>query len=308
MKNTALLPTLILVSSVSCTTPADVDEGFLEINGTTLYYKTMGSGEPIVVLHGGPGFDHQQFLPYIGELSSRYKVILYDQRGTGLSSGPVDATSISIHNFVEDIEGIRKAFGIAKMNLLGHSWGGMLAMHYAVRHPDKLKSLILCSTAATAESFGVMRKTIARNRQPQDTALLESISESQEFQDRDPRALERFWRTYFKAYFADPSLAAGITLVFTDNTIRNSDAVAGYILDSVGAFDLHADLGVVHAPTLILHGDSDPIPVAYAERIHESIPSSELVIAESSGHWIFIDATDRFRSSVFDFLSRVVEP
>jgi proline iminopeptidase len=308
MNNTALLPTLILVSSVSCTTPADIDEGFLEVNGTTLYYKSIGSGEPIVVLHGGPGFDHQQFLPYIGELSSRYKVILYDQRGTGLSSGPADATSITIHNFVEDIEGIRTAFGIAKMNLLGHSWGGMLAMHYAVRHPDKLKSLILCSTAATAESFDVMRAVIARNRQPEDTALLESIIESQEFKDRDPRALERFWRIYFKAYFVDPALAAGMTLSFTDNTRRNSDAVARYILDSVGAFDLHEDLGVVRAPTLILHGDSDPMPVVYAERIHESIPNSELVIAESSGHWIFIDATDRFRSSVFDFLSRVVDP
>ncbi len=74
------------------------------------------------------------------------------------------------------------------------------------------------------------------------------------------------------------------------------------ILDFVGAFGLHADLGVIRAPTLIPHGASEPMPVAYAERIHESIESSELVVAESSGHGISIDAADRLRSGVFDFL------
>jgi proline iminopeptidase len=296
---------LVVAMSLSCANPPDIEEGFLEINGTSLFFKTMGSGEPIVVLHGGPGFDHRQFLPYIWELAEKHKVILYDQRGTGLSSGLIDSSSISIDSFIGDIEGIREAFGIEKMNLLGHSWGGILAMHYAIRHPEILKSLVLCSTAASYESFGEMRATYEANRLPGDAELLQEIYSSEEFQKGDPKAVERFWRVFFKPYFADQELASKLDLQFTPNSIRNGNEVAGLILQSVGEFDLHEDLKVIRCPTLVIHGDADPMPVKYAEMIHDSIDDSELVIANGAGHWLFVDATDTFRSSVLDFLAEV---
>jgi proline iminopeptidase len=291
--------------SVSCTKEPSIEEGALEINGASLFFKTMGSGEPIVVLHGGPGFDHRQFLPYIWELAERHKVILFDQRGTGLSSGPIDATSISIESFIADIEGIRKAFGIKKMNLLGHSWGGILAMHYGIRHPENLKSLILCSTAASFESFAEMRATYEANRLPKDAVLLQEIFSSDAYQRGDPQAVERFWRVYFKPYFADQDQVSKLDLRFEENSIKNGDAVAGHILQSIGEFDLHEGLRAISCPTLVIHGDSDPMPVKYAELIHESIGDSKLVIAEGAGHWLFVDATETFRSSVLDFLAEV---
>ena len=198
VRRITLLATLVLAVTASCTNRPNLEDGFVDTNGTTLYYKTMGSGEPIVVLHGGPGFDHQQFLPFIWELSSDYKVILYDQRGTGLSSGPVDSASITIDNFIEDIEGIRRAFDIERMNLLGHSWGGILAMHYGISHPDRLKSLILCSTAASIQSFDDMDAAKMRNWLPDDIELIQSIAASEGFQNNDPEAIERFWRVYFR--------------------------------------------------------------------------------------------------------------
>ena len=277
----------------------------MEVNGTSLFYKTMGSGEPIVVLHGGPGFDHRQFLPYIWELAARHKVILFDQRGTGLSSGPIDSKSISIDSFIADIEGVRNAFGIERMNLLGHSWGGILAMHYGVRHPENLRSLVLCSTAASFESFGEMRETYEANRLPDDAALLQEIYSSDGFQNGDPQAVERFWRIYFKPYFADQELASRLDLQFTENSIMYGNEVAGHIFESIGEFDLHEDLQVIRCPTLVIHGDADPMPVKYAEMIHDSIDGSELVIAEGAGHWLFVDATDTFTSSVLEFLDEV---
>lgn len=296
-----------LLASLSCAREPYSSEGYLETNGATLYYKTFGSGEPIVVLHGGPGFDHRQFLPFIEELASDYKVILYDQRGTGLSSGPVDSASITIDNFMDDIDAVRKAFGIEKMNLLGHSWGGILAMHYAIRNQEHLRSLILCSTAATVESFGVMRAAIEENRLPEDRATLEAMASSEEFRNKDPRAWEEFWRVYFKPYFPDQSLSATMDLTFTENTLQHSDAVARYILNSVGPFELHETLRSVRVPTLVLHGDSDPMPPAYGERIHASIPNSEFVLMRHSGHWIFVDATEQFTASIDDFLSRLAD-
>ncbi len=302
---------LVVLGSVSCTdsptiepdTPA-IEEGYLDVNGTRLFFKTMGSGDPIVVLHGGPGFDHRQFLPYIWGLAEHHKVILFDQRGTGLSSGPVDVTSISIDTFIADIEGIREAFGIEKMNLLGHSWGGILAMYYGVRHPENLKTLVLASTAASFESFAEMRANYEADRLPEDAALLQEIYSSNEYQNGDPQAVEKFWRVYFKPYFADQSLVAEMDLEFTENTIKHGNDVANFILQSIGEFDLHDDLQAIRCPTLVIHGAADPMPVKYAEKIHDSIPGSELVIVDGAGHWLFVDATDVFVSSIDGFLAR----
>ncbi len=281
-----------------------IKEGHLDVNGTRLFFKSMGTGEPIVVLHGGPGFDHRQFLPFIWGLAEHHKVILFDQRGTGLSSGPVDASSISIDTFIADIEGIREAFDIEKLNLLGHSWGGILAMYYGIRHPEHLKTLVLASTAASFESFDEMRADYEAARLPEDAELLKEIYASEGYQNGDPHTIERFWRVYFKPYFADQSLVAKMDLEFTENTIKNGNEVATLMLQSIGEFDLHADLHAIRCPTLVIHGDSDPMPVKYAERIHDSIGGSELVIVEGAGHWIFVDATAEFVSSVDGFLAR----
>ncbi len=302
-----LFALLVALASVPCAGSPTVEEGHLEIDGTALFFKTLGAGEPIVVLHGGPGFDHRQFLPYIWELAQDHKVILYDQRGTGLSSGPIDSDSISIDTFIADIEAVREGFGIEKMNLLGHSWGGILAMHYGIRHPENLRSLILASTAASHESFDEMRGRYQADRLPEDAALLEEIYSSDDYQAGDPQAVERFWRVFFKPYFADQSLVSKMDLTFTENTIKNSDAVAGHILESIGEFDLHEELQVIHCPTLIIHGEADPMPVEYAERIHQSIADSELVTVKGAGHWLFVDATETFTSSILDFLARVAE-
>ena len=307
MRKSPLLLFLYLILFFSCAGTSAPDEGFVKNGDVSLFYKTMGSGDPVVVLHGGPGFDHRQFLPFIWELAREHQVILYDQRGTGLSSGPVDSASINIDAFIDDIEAIRNAFNIEKMNLLGHSWGGILAMYYALRHPDNLKSLILCSTAATAESFPEMRATYEANRQPGDSELLMEIYESDEYQNGDPAAVEKFWRVYFKPYFADQSLVEKMDLHFTENTIRNSSIVVGYVLQSIGEFDLYEDLESLSCPTLVLHGDADPMNYRYAERIHECIQGSELVIVPGAGHWLFVDATEAFRRNILEFLAGLPE-
>ncbi len=317
MQKTLLLVLLIPILSASCRAkptmedaePAmedaesTIEDGFIDNGAHSLYYKAVGSGDPIVVLHGGPGFDHRQFLPFIWDLAQGHRVILYDQRGTGLSSGPVDSASINIDTFIGDVEAIRKAFGIEQMNLLGHSWGGILAMHYSMRHGDKLKSLILASTTATVEAFAEMRTTYEGNRAPGDARLLEEIYASDGFQNDDPVAVEKFWRVFFKPYFADQAMVAKMDLQFTENTIKNSNAVAGAVLQSIGEFDLHEDLKSLRCPTLIIHGDEDPMHYKYGQRIHASIEGSELVIVEGAGHWLFVDGTEVFSRSILAFLA-----
>ncbi len=282
-----------------------ITTGKIDVKGGSLFFKTRGTGDPIVVLHGGPGFDHRQFLPFIWELAQGHQVILYDQRGTGLSKGEVDSTSINIAAFVADLEAIRRYFKIERLNLLGHSWGGILAMHYALDHPDKLRSLILCSTTASVDAFGEMRSNYMERWSESDQLALGEIGGSDAFKQGDPASWEQFWRIWFRSYFHDPSQADRMDLFFPPNTIQNCGPVANLILNSIGEFDLHEDLASITCPTLVMHGMADPMPATYAERIHAAIPGSELVLAPEVGHWFFVDGTRIFADSILGFLNRI---
>jgi proline iminopeptidase len=285
--------------------PDSITTGTISTEGATLFYKTLGDGDPIVVLHGGPGFDHRQFLPFIWELAAEHQVILFDQRGTGLSDAAIDSANINVTTFIADIEAVRRHFGIEQMNLLGHSWGGILAMYYALRHPEQLRSLVLCSTTASVEAFDEMRANYATRRTEEDQVALEEIGGSEAFNNGDPGAWERFWRIWFRSYFADPAEADRMDLFFPPRTIQNCGSVAGLVLGSIGSFDLHEELAAVRCPTLILHGMADPMPASYAERIHDAMPGSELVLAPAVGHWFFVDGTEIFTERVLDFLRQI---
>ena len=121
------IATFLMLGGCQTQRAKSIKEGFANVNDVQLYYKIIGEGEPIVVLHGGPGFDHNHMLPFV-ELANDYKVIFYDQRATGNSTGNVDVNSITVDNFVEDLEGLRKKLNLGRVTLVGHSWGAMLAM------------------------------------------------------------------------------------------------------------------------------------------------------------------------------------
>lgn len=280
-----------------------IDDGFVDIGSNSLYYKSIGSGEPILVLHGGPGLDHQHLLPYIEKLGNKYNVILYDQRGSGRSKGPVNSTTINMRNFIEDIEVLRRFFNIKKLNLLGGSWGGILAMFYSIKYPRKLNSLILNSTFGSSDFF---QSVIKCKRTPDDVKLLESIEQSEDYKQKDPKSMEDYFRVYFKAHFVDQSLVSKINLTVTKRTAENYYKVTNYIWESIGNFNLHESLKVIQCPTLVIHGLFDSTPIEAAYKIHESIDNSELKIFTKSGHWIFIEEEQKFNLVVGEFLSRAI--
>lgn len=118
-------------------------ERFIESGDAELFCKVGGKGEPLIVLHGGPGMSHDYLLPYMKRLEKNNFVIFFDQRGCGKSTGEINAETINIATYLEDIEAIRKEFGFEKVSVLGHSWGGLLAMEYAIAYPQSIDKLIL---------------------------------------------------------------------------------------------------------------------------------------------------------------------
>ena len=125
-------------------------EGYVSVQGARLYYKAMGDGVPIVVVHGGPGFDHMHMLP-VSRLADTYKLVFYDQRASGRSTGKVDRQSITAKRFVEDLKKIQRSLSLDKFHLLGHSWGAMLALLYGITYPEDLRTMVLLAPSASFE-------------------------------------------------------------------------------------------------------------------------------------------------------------
>ncbi|PKP46294.1 MAG: hypothetical protein CVT95_07200, partial [Bacteroidetes bacterium HGW-Bacteroidetes-12] len=147
-----------------------VEDKNIEINGINHYFKIIGTGEPILVLHGGPGLFSDYLISSFEGLAEGYQFIFYDQRGSGKTDFPKDTASISIDNFVEDIEAIRKHLKIDKITLSGHSWGGLLALFYAKKYPDNLNKLILIAPGpSNSEYYEKTLTNMQQKRKEEDT-------------------------------------------------------------------------------------------------------------------------------------------
>lgn len=122
-------------------------EGFVPVDGAAIYFRDVGRGRPIIVLHGGPDFSHTYLLPDLDLLSDSFHLIYYDQRGRGSSAAGVRAEDVTIESEMEDLDGVRRFFRLESVAVLGHSWGGLLALEYALRHPLRVSHLILLNPA-----------------------------------------------------------------------------------------------------------------------------------------------------------------
>lgn len=284
---------------------AHLEEGRKSVYGAELYYKIMGSGEPIVVLHGGPGLEHTYLLPQMGILAKSFKLIFYDQRTTGGSVNDTEPSSITLETFVDDLEGIRKAFDLDKMNLLGHSWGGMLAMFYALEYPENLNSLMLISSGGARSDFwNDLYSNVERKRTPEDSLALAEMSVSADLNEME--AWGRYMKVFFRSYFYDQRLGDQLNMKVSDTTLRNRRLLASTPLgQAVRDYNIVDQLSKVRIPTLVLHGVSDVIPLEYAEEIHENIEGSVFVVLEQCGHFPYIEKPDEFFDAVDTFMNEL---
>jgi len=279
-----------------------VQEGFIHINNIELYYKVIGKGEPVVVLHGGPGLDHNHMLP-LAELDNNYKVVFYDQRTTGNSTGIPDADSITVNNFVQDLEEIRKQLKLGKMHLLGHSWGAALAMFYSIKYPDNLKTLTLlgCGGAST-EYFGEHFENIQKNTSKEDRLAMKEIEQSDAFKNKELEAFTKYYQIAVKPLFFDQSLPEREGFAYGDNTAKHQQAVSELLMKDLDEFDIYDQLSSIHCPTLIIQGDSDPSPCEGTYKVHKHIEGSKVIFLQDTGHFILHESPEEFFAIMRKFL------
>jgi proline iminopeptidase len=149
-------------------------EGFVDAHGVLIYYKSLGSGPPLVVVHGGPGQSHDYFLPYLLPLARSHRLIFIDERGSGRSQRLQDVSLYTVENMVEDVEDVRAALNLGKISLLGHSCGGVIAEAYALKYQQNLSHLILNSTFPSTKQ---MNEVLAREKAQMSPAKLKRLNE-----------------------------------------------------------------------------------------------------------------------------------
>jgi proline iminopeptidase len=266
------------------------------VRGVSIFERRVGQGPPAVVLHGGPGADHGYLLPGFDTLSIGRELVYYDQRGGGRSPVARDVP-VGWREHVADLDALRDIWGLARLVLLGYSWGGLLAQLYAVEHPDRVERLALVSPApswrAAREEFE--RRFAERNLAPALERERRALRESG-LRERDPSAYERrLFELAVVPYFYDPAKAGELT------PFRVVGRTQQEVWRSLGDYDLRPALGRLRVPAFVLHGEDDPIPIE-AARETAGLLGAEFHALDRCGHCPHVERLDEFRRLVDAFL------
>jgi proline iminopeptidase len=284
-------------------------EGYVPVEGATLYYRDLGQGLPIILLHGGPSFDHNYLLPDMDRLADLFRLIYYDQRGRGKSPWKIQPAPVSLESEMDDLEALRAALQLEQAVLLGHSWGGLLAMEYALRHPERISHLILLNTCPVSyDDFQLFEQQL-KARDPGDTERMRALEASPAFAEGDLETRAAYYRIYFQPTLRPSELLdrliTHLQVGWTkESVLATRTTVRSLFPETVElpGYNLLPRLAELRIPSLILHGDYDFIPLSCATHITEAIPGAHLVVLRDCGHFSYLERPDAVREAISEFV------
>ena len=280
---------------------------FITVNGARIFFDAAGpelaltddkmvQRPTLLVLHGGPGFDHSTLRPYFDRFADSHHVVYLDHRGNGRSSGERETWTLA--QWGDDVKAFCDALGIDKPIVYGNSFGGMVAMSYATRHPDHPAKLILSSTAARMQMAETLRVFEAKGGT----------------EARD--AAERFWREFDDTSLADymrvcmplynpPGSPEGGAAI-QRRAIMRFETMRHFSLGEIQTMNALPDLSRIACPTLVMAGREDPItPVLCAREIFAALPDGfrRIEIFDGAGHGVHRDQPDQAEHVLRSFLA-----
>lgn len=286
----------------------------LNINGSGVFIRNyafltedekIDDREPLLIVHGGPVMDHSYFLPYLDELAKAYRLVFYDQRACGRSSVAIDSASMSLDGFVEDIELLRKELKLEKVNLLGHSWGGLLAMKYGIKYSQHLDKLVLSSSMAPSSAdWQTENQMIGARVTNKDIKAREAIMNSGALQSDDPReAVRSLLKQSFKYQMYDTANLKKLDLFVPKDYLKRSGVFA-LLSPDLNGYDLYKDLDKISCPTLLVYGETEHATRIYTDKMLNRIKSASLKLVAESGHFPFVEQPETYNNIVLEFLNQ----
>lgn len=264
------------------------------VKDTELFYTTVGEGVPCLVMHGGLGLDHTYLHPWLDPLGDTLKLIYYDHRGNGRSGRPAKET-LTVAQFAADAAELVAHLGYEKVAVLGHSYGGVIGLEFALRYPERLSHLVLLDSVPTLLDPVEIQANAIRNGATDEILVNigKKVTSNEEFAEK----LMKIAPIYYKTY--DEKVVSRMM----GNCIFSIEGRAAE--GEWEAFNVIPRLGEIQVPALIMVGRYDFIcPPSMSETMHQGIPDSELVIFEDSGHFPFVEEADAFFKTVKDWFNK----
>lgn len=281
-------------------------EGYIQVEDSVrLFYRVLGEGQDtVVVLHGGPGFHLNSLAPDLTPLAAHRTLLLFDQRNAGRSTLLADTARANAQHLINDLEVLRRYFGMERLTLLGHSWGGLLAGLYAVQHPERVKRMLLIGPMpASAEAM----RGFNPNARLDSIAHRDLVGNLRAYRAGQPDSTKACWD--YRALWARGYVTAPVQARRMWGDLCNVpqaamlNATGSYPVQSLGAWDITAALAEVNAPVLVIHGEQDPVPLSSAEVWADALPNGRLFAVPNSGHVPHVDQPSVFFEAAQAFLA-----
>ena len=270
----------------------------LEVNGARLWCRVTGDGEPIVQIHGS-GFGHRNFDPATPELSKRYRVIDYDQRGYGRSERPAQDYDMDV--WADDVVGLMDALEIERAHIHGSSMGGMVAVVTAGKYPDRVRSVAInCAAAKLGRTAQLLFKNWI------DVVRLDPNGVSSRL-----LAEMTAWQALSKRFIETPEGARTVDVIHEVLSESNDDEVYIAACQAIIDLDVRGWLPRITSPALVIGGDEDIMTPwdqgpqgAGQEAIFQGIAGAQKHVIEGSAHSSMMDSTEEYVAAVDRFFSR----
>lgn len=277
----------------------------VRINDNELAVEVLGpEGAPVVLAHhGAPGLGSRaEPRASFGRLADEYRVVVFDARGSGESEG---SGVFSHEQWAADLDGLREWAGAESIVVAGGSYGGFMAMEYAIRYPERVRAVVLRDTSPDHSNMHRARENaLATDRVTIDMAKFDRIDTGQVRDDDD---LRDCWREILPLY----------DHVYDPEAVERKVAATPYRYEAhnhafsvnMPAYDITAQLPGITAPVLVTVGRTDWItPVECSERIVDLVPNARLAVFEHSGHSPQVEEAEAWTATVREFLHEVVPP
>jgi proline iminopeptidase len=273
---------------------SETDGKYYEVNGAKIWTVSFGNGEPIFFIAGGPGNAHS-YLRSFDSLSTTNKLVYFDAFGRGKSDTAKNVTEYSLQRDIEDLEALRKAMGFSKINILGHSYGGLVAQGYAIKYPENVSHLILANSFHSylmwQENCDNSNREIKTNypevwdelMKEREQGVISSDQIHQEIYSKVPYGFlyaynpENFRRSGRKPY---PN--SNNSKLYYQMVGKDGDFIVG---NDIGNFDFRKELKDLKMPILIYGGRFDRVTVPWMmDKYKQYCPQAKYVMFEKSGH------------------------
>ncbi len=267
----------------------------------------------LLLLSGGPGISHEyfecmeSFLPAEG-----IEIIYYDQTGTGFSDNPNDTTMWDLPRYVEEVEQVRKALNLNKDNfyILGHSWGGILAMQYALKYQNNLKGLIISNMMASAPKYGEYSKVLEKQMNPEVLKTIKEIEAKKDFSN--PKYMELLMNNFYNEHILRKPIAEWPEPVNRAMSKINSSLYITMqgpselgISGKLANWDVSKELPKLTVPTLVIGAKYDTMDPEYMKWMSTQVKNGTYLYCANGSHMSLYDDQETYMKGLIDFIKKV---